>query len=63
MAAEEEIARFKREPALQQGNSVDPNWACWCCPAHENYSLAVYSLDLRIVDLKIHSPVWESGRL
>ena len=30
-----EIDRLKNEPALQQGNSCDPNWGWWCCPAHQ----------------------------
>jgi len=30
-----EIDRLEKEPALQQGNSGDPNWGCWCLPAHE----------------------------
>ena len=32
----QEVALLKETPVLLQGNSGDPNWGCWCCPAHEH---------------------------
>ena len=32
---EETVSLLKSENTLQQGNSGDPNWGCWCCPAHK----------------------------
>lgn len=30
----EEARHLQQQPVLQEGNSDDPNWACFCCPAH-----------------------------
>ena len=35
----EQSSRLKREAILQEGNSGDPNWACWCCLSHRGRAI------------------------